>query len=127
MSLRKLVSAVRWAREALTRGAPLADHLLKSLVSLFVILCIAVCPPPSASAKPFAFSFPGGWSLAGLVGSVGARAEEAERRDQAGVKPYTGRRVANDTLRMIYYHDQTVAVVELGPDKLLLNCELIET
>lgn len=58
---------------------------------------------------------------------MGARADDAERREPAGVKPYTGRRVGNDTLRMIYFHDQTVAVVELGEDKLLLNCELIET
>lgn len=122
------MSAVRSAREALTRGAPMADGLLKSLVSLMVIFCIAVSSPPSACAKPFSFSFPAGWSLAGLVGSVGARSDEAERREPAaGVKPYTGRRIGNDTLRMIYHHDQTVAVVELGPNKLLLNCELIET
>lgn len=127
MSLRRLLTAVRSAREAITRGAPIADGLLKSLVSLFVIVCIAVSSPPSASAKPFALSFPAGWSLAGLVGSVGARADDAERREPAGVKPYTGRRVGNDTLRMIYFHDQTVAVVELGEEKLLLNCELIET
>ncbi|XP_026314020.1 uncharacterized protein LOC113225798 [Hyposmocoma kahamanoa] len=128
MSLRRLLSAVRTAREAITRGAPMADGLLKSLVSIIVICFIAVSSPPSASAKPFAFSFPAGWSLAGLVGTVGARSDEAERREPAaGVKPYTGRRVSNDTLRMIYYHDQTVAVVELGPGKLLLNCELIET
>lgn len=103
----------------------MADALIKSLISVIVICCIAVSSPQSASAKPFAFSFPASWSLAGLVGSVGARSE-VEKRD-AGVKPYTGRRVGNDTLRMIYYHDQTVAVVELGEDKLLLNCELIET
>lgn len=122
------MSAVRTAREAITRGAPIADGLFKSLVSLFVIVCIAVSSPPSASAKPFALSFPAGWSLAGLVGSVGARADDAERREPAaGVKPYTGRRVGNDTLRMIYFYDQTVAVVELGEEKLLLNCELIET
>ncbi|XP_068633266.1 uncharacterized protein [Battus philenor] len=128
MSFRRLLSAVRSAREALTRGAPLADGILKSLISLIVICCIAVSSPQSASAKPFAFSFPAGWSLAGLVGTVGARSEDAERREPAaGVKPYTGRRVGNDTLRMVYHHDQTVAVVELGPGKLLLNCELIET
>lgn len=128
MSLRRLLSALRSAREAITHGAPMADGLLKSLVSIIVICFIAVSSPPSASAKPFAFSFPAGWSLAGLVGTVGARSDEAERREPAaGVKPYTGRRVGNDTLRMIYYHDQTVAVVELGPGKLLLNCELIET
>ncbi|CAG9786988.1 unnamed protein product [Diatraea saccharalis] len=123
MSFRRLMSAMRAARDAL----PIADNLLKSLLSVVVIFCIAVSSPPSASAKPFAFSFPAGWSLAGLVGGAGARSDEPDRRDPAGVKPYTGRRVGNDTLRMIYYHDQTVAVVELGPEKLLLNCELIET
>lgn len=46
--------------------------------------------------------------------------------DDISVKPYSGIRVKNDSLRMVYYHDQTVAVVELGPAKLLLNCELIE-
>ncbi|KAJ8731086.1 hypothetical protein PYW07_004250 [Mythimna separata] len=128
MSFRRLLSAVRSAREAITRGAPMADGLLKSLLSVVVIFCIAVSSPPSASAKPFAFSFPAGWSLAGLVGTVGARSEDAERREPAaGAKPYTGRRVGNDTLRMVYHHDLTVAVVELGPNKLLLNCELIET
>lgn len=104
----------------------MADGILKSLVSVVVICCIAVSSPQSASAKPFTFSFPATWSLAGLVGAAGARSEDAGRREP-GVKPYTGRRVSNDTLRMIYHHDQTVAVVELGEDKLLLNCELIET
>lgn len=122
------MSAVRSAREALTRGAPMADGLLKSLLSVFVIFCIAVSSPPPASAKPFTLGFPAGWSLAGLVGTVSARSDVVERRETAaGVKPYTGRRISNETLRMIYYHDQTVAVVELGPEKLLLNCELIET
>ncbi|XP_066250396.1 uncharacterized protein [Euwallacea similis] len=41
------------------------------------------------------------------------------------LKNYTGRRVS-DSIRMVYFHDQTVAVVELGPRKLLLNCEVIE-
>lgn len=38
----------------------------------------------------------------------------------------SGRRLATDSLRMIYYNDQTIAIVELGPEKLLLSCELIE-
>ncbi|RZC41993.1 hypothetical protein BDFB_013023, partial [Asbolus verrucosus] len=42
------------------------------------------------------------------------------------IKSYSGRRVKNDSIRMVYFHDQTVAIVELEPDKLLLNCELIE-
>ncbi|XP_050298976.1 uncharacterized protein LOC126737923 [Anthonomus grandis grandis] len=41
------------------------------------------------------------------------------------LKQYTGRKVS-DSIRMVYFHDQTVAVVELGPRKLLLNCEIIE-
>ena len=39
---------------------------------------------------------------------------------------YSGFRQQNDTLLMIYHHDQTVAIVELGEDKLLVGCELIE-
>lgn len=51
----------------------------------------------------------------------------AGRQDESSaVKPFSGIRVRNDSLRMIYFHDQTVAIVELGPGKLLLNCELIE-
>lgn len=38
----------------------------------------------------------------------------------------SGRRLAADSLRMIYYNDQTIAIVELGPEKLLISCELIE-
>ncbi|XP_023938862.2 uncharacterized protein LOC112046471 [Bicyclus anynana] len=121
MSFRRLLSALRHARDAVHRGAPMADNILKSILSVVVICCIAVSSPQSASAKPF-ISFPASWSLSGLVGAV---REDAER--EPGVKPYTGRRVSNETLRMIYFHDQTVAVVELGEDKLLLNCELIET
>lgn len=45
---------------------------------------------------------------------------------QTNLKKYSGHRVRNDSLRMVYFHDQTVAVVELGTKKLLLNCELIE-
>ncbi|XP_022120920.1 uncharacterized protein LOC110997187 isoform X1 [Pieris rapae] len=125
MSFRRLLTAMRSARDALNRGAPM-DGLLKSLLSVIVICCIAVSSPQTASAKPFTFSLPASWSLAGLVGTVGARSDGIDRKE-AGVKPYSGRRVSNDTLRMIYFHDQTVAVVELGEEKLLLNCELIET
>lgn len=45
---------------------------------------------------------------------------------QAILKRYSGQRVQNDSILMVYFHDQTVAVAELGPKKLLLNCELIE-
>lgn len=39
---------------------------------------------------------------------------------------FSGNRFSNESLVMIYFNDQTIAVVELGPAKLLLNCELIE-
>lgn len=42
------------------------------------------------------------------------------------MKVYSGKRVQDDSIRMVYFHDLTVGVVELGPNKLLLNCELLE-
>lgn len=42
------------------------------------------------------------------------------------MKIYSGKRVDSDSIRMVYFHDLTVAIVELGPNKLLLNCELLE-
>lgn len=41
-------------------------------------------------------------------------------------KGYSGIRVQPDAKRMAYYHEQTVAVVEVGPARELYNCELIE-
>ncbi|CAG9136750.1 unnamed protein product [Plutella xylostella] len=79
---------------------------------------------PAGVGQALRLQLPGGL----VAGGAGGRAGEGEARGgAAGVKPYTGRRVANDSLRMVYHHDQTVAVVELGRGKLLLNCELIET
>lgn len=45
---------------------------------------------------------------------------------QTQLKKYSGERVKNDSIVMVYFYDQTVAIAELGPKKLLLNCELIE-
>lgn len=41
-------------------------------------------------------------------------------------KTYTGYKLSPKSLRMIYYHDQTIAIVEIGEGKSLLNCELVE-
>lgn len=41
-------------------------------------------------------------------------------------KNFTGIFVSPNSKRMIYYHEQTIAVVELGPQRMLLNCELLE-
>lgn len=48
------------------------------------------------------------------------------RQAQNPLKRYSGRRARNDSVVMVYFHDQTVAVAELGPKKLLLGCELVE-
>jgi secretory phospholipase A2 len=52
--------------------------------------------------------------------------EFIEKRQISAMKTYSGRRLAVDSLRMIYYNDQTVAIIELGPEKMLISCELIE-
>lgn len=41
-------------------------------------------------------------------------------------KTYTGYKLKASSLRMIYYHDQTIAIVEVGEGKALINCELVE-
>lgn len=99
----------------------------KSLVSLLVVLIAAVAvPPPPTNAKPtFSFGLPGGFSLAQFVGARSDGGAGFKGRT-AAVKPYTGIRMSNSSLVMIYWYDQTVAVAELGPKKLLLGCELIE-
>lgn len=39
---------------------------------------------------------------------------------------HSGHRITSESLVMIYHHDQTIAIVELGPDKIIYGCELIE-
>lgn len=93
-------------------------------LALILTLVSVTIPAPQATAKPtFSFGLPGGFSLAQFVG---ARSEGGIQRRSAIVKPYTGLRMSNSSLIMIYWYDQTVAVAELGPEKLLLSCELIE-
>lgn len=50
----------------------------------------------------------------------------AMREDRDAVKKYSGIRVSNDSLRQVYFNEQTVAIVELAEHKRLLNCEFIE-
>jgi len=71
----------------------------------------------------------GGTDAAGGVGGTGSEGGSVNGADSNNgkqVKIYSGNRVKNDSLLMVYFHDQTVAIVELGAKKLLLNCELIE-
>lgn len=61
-----------------------------------------------------------------LPGPLGSLINTDKNVNKNSIKVYSGKRVRNDTIRMVYYFDQTVAILELGPNKLLLNCELIE-
>lgn len=47
-------------------------------------------------------------------------------RTHSPYKGFSGLWVKSDSVKQVYYHDQTVAVVELGPGKRLQNCELVE-
>ncbi|KAG8248305.1 hypothetical protein J6590_042925 [Homalodisca vitripennis] len=46
--------------------------------------------------------------------------------DTSPYKGYSGIRARPEAERLIYYHEQTIAVVEVGPKRELFNCELIE-
>ncbi|XP_024217324.1 uncharacterized protein [Halyomorpha halys] len=41
-------------------------------------------------------------------------------------KGYSGTRLRNDSLVLVYHYEQTFAVVEIGKNRELFNCELIE-
>ncbi|XP_063703588.1 uncharacterized protein LOC134833256 [Culicoides brevitarsis] len=88
----------------------------------FMVLLVAT----SAGAKPvLPFNFGESLQLPSLT-SFAPFQQYVEKRQASATKTFTGRRIDRDSLRMIYYHDATIAVVELGPEKLLLGCELIE-
>lgn len=84
---------------------------------MFFVGLLVLCVLGTQGTPTLSLGLP---SLASFT-AFGSRQEES-----SGVKPFSGVRIRNDSLRMIYYHDQTVAIVELGPGKLLLNCEIIE-
>lgn len=41
-------------------------------------------------------------------------------------KGYSGTRLRNDSLVLVYHYEQTFAVVEIGKNREIFNCELIE-
>ncbi|XP_066995686.2 group 3 secretory phospholipase A2 [Anabrus simplex] len=57
---------------------------------------------------------------------VGQETASFLRKDSSRYKGFSGVRVRPDSTRQIYFHDQTIAVVELGPGRELYACELIE-
>lgn len=88
----------------------------------FVVLSVILGFLTSTLAKPLTFSLP----QVSFPSFSSITQQIIEKRSLRQMKTYSGNRISNDSLVMIYYHDLTVAVVELGPQKLLLNCELIE-
>ncbi|GAB0087242.1 uncharacterized protein DMENIID0001_015350 [Sergentomyia squamirostris] len=79
----------------------------------------------TARAKPtLSFQLPP--ALTSLPQFTGFTRFVERRMQNDNSKTYSGVRMKNDSLMMIYHHDLTIAVVELGPEKSLLNCELIE-
>jgi len=63
-----------------------------------------------------------------IIGPMAVKALPSSRTSTE-TSPYKGFSrlfVRSDSVKKVYYHDQTVAVVELGPRKRLENCELVE-
>lgn len=93
---------------------------LKRLIFILLsaLFTMSNCKPtlPFSLPQSLQFSFPSFTSFQQFI----------EKRQAEAMKSYSGRRLAADSLRMVYYNDLTIAIVELGPEKLLLSCELIE-
>ncbi|XP_017851117.1 uncharacterized protein LOC108605822 [Drosophila busckii] len=98
---------------------------LQLLASMLMCGLLGYLSSSVALAKPtLSFSLPQG--LQGFSSFQSFTQQIIEQRSLRQMKTYSGKRVSNDSLIMIYYHDQTIAVTELGAQKLLLGCELIE-
>ncbi|KAH8400206.1 hypothetical protein KR215_008887 [Drosophila sulfurigaster] len=98
---------------------------LQLLASLMFCALMGYLSSSVALAKPtLSFSLPQG--LQGFPSFQSFTQQIIEQRSLRQMKTYSGNRISNDSLIMIYYHDLTIAVTELGPQKLLLGCELIE-
>lgn len=71
-------------------------------------------------------------TVAGLailaIGPLLVKAQSSSRTptETSPYKGFSGLWVKSDSVKQVYYHDQTVAVVELDQRKRLENCELIE-
>ncbi|XP_017487901.1 PREDICTED: uncharacterized protein LOC108376224 [Rhagoletis zephyria] len=98
----------------------------KKYLPLLCLLLCALCGFfTDAVAKPtIAFNLP--QSFQGFPSFASFTQQYFESRNLRQMKTYSGKRLTNESLIMIYYHDSTIAVTELGPEKLLLGCELIE-
>ncbi|XP_067639161.1 uncharacterized protein [Eurosta solidaginis] len=99
---------------------------VKKYLQLLCLIFCAICGLlTTAVAKPtISFNLP--QSFQGFPSFSSFTQQYFESRNLRQMKTYSGKRLSNDSLIMIYYHDSTIAVTELGPKKLLLSCELIE-
>ncbi|XP_039961656.1 uncharacterized protein LOC120775514 [Bactrocera tryoni] len=99
---------------------------VKTNLQLSCVLLCAICGLiGNVATKPtINFSLP--QSFQGFPSFASFTQQYFESRNLRQMKTYSGKRLTNDSLIMIYYHDSTIAVTELGPEKLLLSCELIE-
>lgn len=81
---------------------------LKVLLVLLAVVCISdEAPQVPAAARRTLFQEPS--------------------KDMPGPeKNYTGIRFREDSKLIIYHHEQTIAVVEVGNGRELFNCELLE-
>nr|CAI5821665.1 unnamed protein product [Callosobruchus analis] len=90
----------------------------KNVVMYYAVLFV-VCVLSTNGKPSLSFNLPFKGPFASFIGG-------GNRVNRFTLKEYSGKRADGDSMRMVYFNDQTVAVVELGPSKLLLNCELIE-
>lgn len=75
--------------------------------------------------------WPASLVLVGLLFLAAAPAVSAQRGfgitgDTSPFKGYSGIRARSDAKRVVYFHEQTIAVVEVGDKRELYSCELIE-
>lgn len=85
--------------------------------SLWTILCFVFTPLVSAApaTKP-----------ASPATKASPFSPTPLRRNTSPYKGYSGYVLDKDSLRVVYYYDQTIVIVEVGKERRLLNCEIIE-
>lgn len=91
--------------------------------------CAPLAPrtlPSDWSSWPVPLTVVGLLMLAATVPVVSGQRGLGVSGDTSPYKGYSGIRVRSDAKRVSYYHEQTIAVVELGNNRELYNCELIE-
>lgn len=108
------------------RTIPRTSRLKKCILLLINVTFVTLLVVTTAGAKPtLPFNLGESLQFPSLTSFVPFQ-QYVEKRQATLTKAFSGRRIDRGSLRMVYYHDATIAVVELGAEKLLLGCELIE-